>query len=56
MTPERGEAGGVEPRTYLRGVVAVQLEELDPVVAELADAPQRACEVAVALLADRPEL
>jgi hypothetical protein len=37
-------------------VVPVQLEELDAVVADLADPLQRGCELVGALVANRPEL
>ena len=41
MASERDEPRGVEPCAHLGGLVPVQLEELDAVVAELADLPQR---------------
>ena len=43
----------VEQRPHLVGAVAVQVEELDPLVADLADGTQRPFEVARALGAER---
>src|SRR5581483_11452946 len=46
----------VEQRAHLARLAPVQAVQLDPLVAELADAPQRSLEVAGALVADRVEL
>lgn len=56
MTTGGGEPGVVEPPAHLPRCVAVQLEELDAVVAQPADASDRSLEIAVAFLPDRVEL
>ncbi len=54
--PARGdEPELVEPLTHLACVVAVQVEELDTVVADFRDRPEHALEIARALVANRVE-
>ena len=53
MPPDRGQAAVVEPAAHLRGVVAVQLPELDALVPEAGDGPECPFEVALALAAER---